>query len=703
MPSRLRPMTHDDLVKLRSVGRPALSPDGRRVVFELKRADAKANRNFTQLMIVSNDGTGLRSLTAGKYNYTRPAWSPDGRSLAFISDREKGQCLFVMRMDGGEALRITEPDGVVHDFAWSPDSRRLAYTWQPMNEREKLERDGKNDEVARRPQFKHVTRLFHKLDGAGWWNGQYTHVWVCNADGSARRQLTRGDHDHSEPRWSPDGLLISFLSNRTPNPDMNSEHLDVFAVRPTGGGLRQLKTANGSCRGHAWSPDGRWIAYVGACFPRGKGWQHLERIWLLPARGGKPKELTREIDNLCRHMTLGDVVGSGFEVCPVIWSGDSERVFFLVSEAGATRLYSRSITRRDLRCEAGGNVNIYFAQRTRGDGPIAVSLGTITDPGDIYLVEPGAAAEQSVDAGRRASRPLHEGNGTFSAHAGPCRLTRVNEDALRGVFVQEPREIRVRSGEAQVQAWIMTPPGFDPKRKYPAILQIHGGPHAQYGYSFFHEFQWLAGLGYVVCFSNPRGSSGFGLRYMNCIHADWGNIDYRDVMRVADWLFDRPFVDRTRVGVTGGSYGGYMTNWLVTHTQRFAAAVTQRCVSNLESMFGTSDYGFDLGTEFGGLPWESRELYRRQSPLTFVANCRTPLLIEHQEQDHRCPPEQGEQMFASLKVLGREVEMIRFEGESHGMVRGGRPQNRLERLRRIEAWFAKYMPQRAPARRRAAR
>lgn len=689
---RKRPIQLDDLFRLRVVNRVAISPDGWRVAFELKRCDAKQNKNYTQIMIASLDadaresangpaGVEVRSLTAGKFNYTLPKWSPSGKHIAFLSDREKGQCLFVMRTDGGEALRITEPDGTVQDFSWSPDGSRIAYAYQPMNEREKLERDGKSDEVAKRPQFKHITRLFHKLDGAGWWNGEYTHIWVCEVDGGSKKQLTRGDFDDSEPRWSPDGTRISFRSNRSENPDMNSEHADIFTVKPAGGGLKQLKQVNGSCAGHAWSPDGKWIAYVGACFKRGEGWKYLERVWLLPARGGKPTELTRDVGNLCRHMTIGDVTGSGFSVADVIWSADSKRVYFLVSEDGATRLYSRSVEGRDLCCEIGGKVNVYQVQRSAADGLMTLAIGTQTDPGDVYSFDPtgGVVGATSAHDGAEPSAP------------GLRRLTHVNRGVLAELEIVEPEELRITSDDVSVQTWMIRPPGFDKRKKYPAILEIHGGPHAQYGYSFFHEMQWLAAQGYVVCFANPRGSSGYGLKYMNCIHSDWGNLDYRDVSKVADWLFARPFVDRKRVGVTGGSYGGYMTNWLVTHTDRFRAAVTQRSCVNFESMFGTSDYGYDLGIEFGGNPWENRAEFLRQSPLTFVKNCRTPLLIEHEEQDHRCPIEQGEQLFASLKVLGRTVEMIRFEGESHGLSRSGRPQNRAERLRRIAAWFERYM------------
>lgn len=699
---RKRPIALDDLFRLKAVGRVALSPDARRVVFELKRFDLAENRNFSQLMMADAQTREVQPLTSGPHSDTRPAWSPDGRWLAFVSDRDKGACLFVLPMEGGgEARRLTRPDGTVSEFAWSPDSRRLAYVYQPMNERQLLERDGKSEEVRKRPQFKHVTRLFHKLDGAGWWNGHYAHVWIINADGrGAPRQLTGGDYDDREPRFSPDGRWVSFVSNRIRDPDLNPEQAQIYVVpaaRPSAGSgrrgqarfaaPRRVTHGAGWAAGHAWSPDGRTIAYVGNTARTGESWKHLNHVWLVDAAGGRPRNITRQIDNHCQNLTLGDVATAAFEVSPVLWAADGSRVYFLVSERGACRLYSQSTTRDDYRCEVNGDVNVMFAQRTAGDGPIALAMGDAVNPGDVYLT--ATPWRQHSTAKTLGWRQLQRG--TLDS---PTRLSHVNAEVLDAIELATPEEIIVRNGSTRVQAWVFHPPGFRATRgarRVPAILEIHGGPHAQVGHCFFHEKQWLAAQGYLVVHSNPRGSVGYGLKHAAAIHADWGNLDYKDLTAVANWIFSRPYVDTKRVGVTGGSYGGYMTNWIVGHTRRFRAAVTQRSVVNLESMFGTSDYGYDLGWEIGGLPWQKRALYRRQSPLTFAPNIRTPLLIEHEEEDHRCPIEQAEQLFTTLKVLGRTVELVRFEGESHGLCRGGRPQNRAERLRRIAGWFGTYM------------
>ncbi|MBI5863634.1 MAG: S9 family peptidase [Planctomycetes bacterium] len=675
-----------DLFRLKVVGRPAISPDGRQVAFELRRPDLAENKNFTQIMLVNAETLDCRPLTGeSKHSSARPKWSPDGSKIAFLSDRDKGSCLFVLEMGGGEPRRITEPDGYVHDFGWSPDGGSIAYSRQAMNERELLDRDGKQDDAKARPQFKHITRLHHKLDGAGWWNGHYTHVWCVDLHSGRKRQLTHGEYDHSEPRFSPDGKLISFVSNRMPEPDLNFENADIYVVRPGGGPTRKVTQKNGSCAGHAWSPDGKSIAFIGNPAKTGDWWKYNERIWIVPSRGGKPREIATAIDNPCRNITLGDVSASGFEYSPPVWSADGTRLYFLVSERGACRMYSQSIADGDLRCEINGDINIYFMQRTAVDGPITLCIGTTTNPGDVYLTE--QLWRQHSDAKSVGWRAVARNQAEM-----PKRLTHVNSAALDPLDLPAPEEIFVRNGRTTIHAWVFKPPGFSPKKRYPAILEIHGGPAAQVGCAFFHEKQLFAARGYVVVSGNPRGSLGYGLKHCNAIHADWGNKDYADISRLADWIFAQRFVDKKRVGVTGGSYGGFMTNWIVGHTNRFRAAVTQRSVVNLESMFGTSDYGYDLGHEFGGQPWEILNRYRAQSPLTYVRNIRTPLLIEHEEEDHRCPIEQAEQLFAALRVLGRTVEMVRFEGESHGLCRGGRPHNRAERLRRILDWFERYMP-----------
>jgi dipeptidyl aminopeptidase/acylaminoacyl peptidase len=323
-----------------------------------------------------------------------------------------------------------------------------------------------------------------------------------------------------------------------------------------------------------------------------------------------------------------------------------------------------------LQCIIDGDLNVLRMQRTAREGPLALVIGDATNPADVHLADVSATLAKTT------------------------RLTHVNKRLLSRVELTQPERFTVNSGKATIEGWVIKPPGFRKGRKYPAILEIHGGPESQYGHTFYHELHWLAAKGYVVVYTNPRGSSGYGFEHMRSIFRDWGNLDYKDAMKATDWIARRPYVDTKRIGVTGGSYGGFLTNWLIGKTARYAAAVTQRSCVNWESMLGTSDFGLVIGDEFGGTPWKNHENLRRQSPLTLVKGIReneTPTLIIHSENDLRCPVEQAEQLFMSMKMLGCDVELVRFEGESHGLSRGGRPQNRRERLRRIGEWFDRKM------------
>lgn len=665
--AKSRPMQLEDLFRMRAVGKVAIAPDGRRIVFELKRFDSAENRNFTQLMIVDVENGETRSLTnEAQRSDTRPQWSPDGSRLAFLSDREKASCLFVMPMTGGEPRRISDRDGNVSDFAWSQDGRKLAYAYRGMTEREKLERDDKAAEVKKLPQYRHYKRMIYKLDGAGFSNGLNSHIYVIDAAGGKARQLTSGEFDHGAPRFSPDGKQVSFIANRNPDPDLHPTQSAIYAAPARGGAIRRVTSGPGEILCHCWSPDGKTIAFVGHPGGDNDWWKYDEHLWLVDAKGGKPRELTKEIDNSCVNVTMGDVSAAAFDTPPIFWSADGGRIFFFVSNQGGTRLFSRSVNRADARCETDGEINVYAASQSRPGGSFALTIGTSTNPGDVFWFDP-------------------------TRGGAPKQLTTVNDELFRRVQIAMPEEFWLSNGKTRLQCWLLKPPGFNAKKKYPAILEIHGGPQAQYGYGFFHEMQWMAAKGYVVVYSNPRGSAGYGVEFRRCIVSDWGNLDYSDVKTVSDWLFSRPFVDRKRVGVTGGSYGGYMTNWIVGHETRFRAAATQRSVVNFESMFGTSDFGHLFMAQFNASPWKNPEKLRRMSPLTYADKIRTPLLIEHEEQDHRCPIEQAEQLFAALRTRGQEVELVRFEGESHGLSRTGRPQNRAERLRRIVGWFDKHL------------
>lgn len=654
-----------DLFKLRVIGGVAMSPDGGRIAFAMKRTDFKANKTYSSIYLVPAKGGRVRRLTRGNHMDTAPQWSPDGTSVGFISDREKADGLYILPMEGGEPVRLTDRDGDVAAYCFSPDGRNIAFVYRKKSERQLLERDGKTDEIARGPQFKHITRLWHKTDGVGFWNGHYAHLYRVSAGGGAARQLTDGDFDDHSPRYSPDGKHLAFLSNRLPDADVESQNRDIHVIPAAGGRVKRMTKKPGPIVGYSWAPDGRSFAYLG-CHARGRDYiHHNVGLWTVALSGGSTRCLTQSIDNHCYNLTIGDVSEITFQGEPPVFSADGSTIYISVSEHGACRMYAVPTGRPAPRLRVGGDIVVSSVQRTAPAGPAAMVICDALNPGDLYVCTP-----EKEDA--------------------PKRVTNVNRGLLNGLRLSKPEPIRCRRRGTTVHGWVLKPPRFKRGKKVPLILEIHGGPQAQYGHVFFHELQWLAAQGYAVLYTNPRGSVGYGLEHCRALHKRWGDVDHPELMACVDQILRTGTVDRKKLFVTGGSYGGFMTNWIIGHTDRFRAAVTQRCVSSMESLAGASDFGWELASALDAMPWENPARYRKQSPLTYLHKAKTPLLILHSENDLRCPIDQSDQVFTTLKFLGRSVEYVRFEGESHGLSRGGRPQNRAERLRRILDWFERH-------------
>ncbi|MBX6342798.1 MAG: S9 family peptidase, partial [Thermomicrobiaceae bacterium] len=390
-------------------------------------------------------------------------------------------------------------------------------------------------------------------------------------------------------------------------------------------------------------------------------------VWVAPAGGGEARCLTVELDRTAEDAMLTDTAAASDP--GLVWSGDGQHLYFQVSDQGNTHLYRVGADGGDAECVVGGRRRVHDFSLSRDGQRVAFVAADPLNPGDVYVCAADGADER--------------------------RLTRVNEGYLRSVALSEPEEFWVESqaeDRLPIQAWLLRPAGFEEGRKYPVVLEVHGGPHSMYGNVFFHEFQLLAAQGYAVVYANPRGSQGYGDAFTKAAVGAWGERDMPDLMAVLDHVVGMGFVDANRQAVLGGSYGGFMTNWLVGHTDRFRAAITMRCVSNLYSFYGTSDIGFRFGEyEIGGMPWENRDQYLRLSPISYVERMTTPLLILHSEADYRCPIEQAEQLFVMLKRLGREVEFVRFPDESHGLSRNGKPKHRVERLQHILRWFERYL------------
>ena len=668
-----RAMTIDDLLSLTWVSDPQISPDGTRAVFVQKLVDREGDTYRSHLWIVPLDGAPARQFTAGSHQDSLPRWSPDGRWIAFLSDRsapraegKKPKQIHVIAADGGEARAVTSGNYSPVDLTWSPDGATLAFV-------------GKPDIPKPNSDVKIITRVRYKFDGEGYWDGRYKHIFTVPALGGAITQLTGGDFDHIDPVWSPDGRYLAFISNRTAEADFtNVTDLWVLPLPETPGTspgeARCLTQSVGPCSLPAWSPDGTLIAYLGHDNSF-MGATNLG-LWVVPAHGGAPRLLTREFDRSLTHHPITDMRTHPKVGAPV-WLPDGARVLVLVAEGATNQLAFVSLASGEVTVFTQGRREIFGYGFTRSVTAGVLAVSDPLTPGDLWAVQ---LAEHRVSE---------------------RRLTSVNAELLAGIDLSVPERFTYEGADGwPVEGWVMRPRGFSEGTRYPTILQIHGGPHGAYGDAFFHEFQLLASEGYALVYTNPRGSQGYGQRFTAATHHDWGGKDYEDIMRGLDVALARfAFLDADRLGVAGGSYGGFMTNWVVGHTDRFKAAVTMRSISNHLSQWGTSDLAFMKGFwEFPGDPWEAPAWYWERSPLAYVTSIRTPLLILHSEMDLRCPVGEGEQLFAALKKLKREVMFVRFPNESHDLSRIGKPAHRTERLRLILLWFADHLRAAAPAR-----
>lgn len=665
-----RTITPEDLYQIELISSARISPNGQHVIFSQQRVERKTEKKFANLWLAGTDAPQLsaaRQFTYGDQKDLQPRWSPDGTQIAFLSTRggtEKPPQIYLISLQGGEARPLTDISGEILDFSWSPDGKRFLCSVRKTDaeqlEREKDEQKKKLGVVSR-----HYQRVFYKLDGYGYLPHERSHVWIVDAQTGKARQIT--DHpvyDEMYPAWSPDGKSIVLVSNRSEDPDFNLDADDLYLLPASGGELQKISTPFGGKAMPVFSPDGQWIAYYGV-EGENVGYKN-NSLWIVPCDGSQAAQnLTEKFDLHISAWTINDQAAP--EQMPPTWSLDGQRIYFPVTRHGRSQVLSIKLDGTDLQAVVDDEGAAGSFTLDKNQQKMAYIFGTMYDPGQVFV----------LDLSKNKSRSLTQANRNL--------LNSLELGTIETHWIKGP------AGN-ELQGWILKPPGFDPSKQYPSILEIHGGPMLQYGYLFMHEFYFLAAQGYVVYFSNPRGGRGYGEEHTKAIWGGWGGADYDDLMAWTDYVASMAYIDTSRMGVTGGSYGGYMTVWIIGHTNRYKAAVTQRCVSNLVSMWGSSDFNWAFQQELNNKPpFEDLQKFWDHSPIKYIGNAKTPTLVIHNEMDLRCPIEQGEQVFVALKKLGVETEMVRFPDEFHGLSRNGRTDRRIARLNHIAGWFNRHL------------
>jgi dipeptidyl aminopeptidase/acylaminoacyl peptidase len=716
-----RSITEKDIFQFNWIGDPQISPDGSRVAFVKVTVNEKKDGYDTSIWSVGTRGNEApRRMTDGKHD-SSPRWSPDGNWLVFVRAPEppaapagpgagragsSAQLYMLPVAGGGESWKITDLVRGAGGPVWSPDSKMIAFSSDTSPEdmakqrkkegapRGKADDKASADKAEAKPEaaaagakpadaadadhesdVRVITRSVYRINGGGYLDYKHPqHIWVMTAPQGAEDppkvwQLTSGKYAEDGVMWSKDSSTIYFTTTQVDDPSYEHPHSDVYSVTATGGAPAKLLTIPMGVREMSLSPDGKRLAFCASVNEPVLSYTQPD-LWVMDlAADAKPRNLTATYDfDVCSG--VGGDQGTPRAGGPdrIVWTSDGNSLITSTAREGKANLIQVEIASAKISEITHGNQAVERFRANNDATGFVMLISTPTNIGDLFWMDRASTGE-------------------------PRRLTHINENLFSHLNLTEPEEIWYTSFDGKkIHAWIQKPPDFDASKKYPLILNIHGGPHAAYGFVFDHEFQWMAAKGYVVLYPNPRGSTSYGQQFGNIIQYHYPGDDFRDLMLGVDEVLKRGYVDPKKLGVTGGSGGGLLTNWVVGHTDRFAAAVAQRDIANWADWWYTADFTLFQPSWFKAPPFDDPQDYVNRSPITYIKNVHTPLMLVLGEADYRTPPAAGgEEMFRALKALKRPVIMVRFPGESHELSRSGQPWHRVERLQHIVGWFDKYL------------
>ncbi|MEX0895013.1 MAG: S9 family peptidase [Balneolaceae bacterium] len=653
-----QPYSYMDVFDTQYISDPRISPNGSKIVYVRNSFDIFTDRRRTHLWIINQDGSGHRALTSGKEGAYQPRWSPDGERLAYVSGEEGSSQIFVRWMENGTSASITNLTKSPGNLSWSPDGKWIAFSMSVPAEKPSLGNyPAPPDGAEWAPEPVIIDSDQYRSDGqAGFVGPAYTHLFIVSSEGGAPRQITRGNYNHGAPRWTPDGESLIFSANRNEKAAMDPGNTHIFEAKIHSLEIQKLTEGRGPHSSPTVSPDGKRIVFTGYD-DQFVGYQ-LTLLYIMDRDGSNVREIDTQLDR---------------DVENVQWLANSRELFFQFNNEGVG-----TIARTNLE----GEVTI-----------LAVHLGGTT------FGRPYSGGSYSLaNNGRFAfplTRPYHPADLAVGDRARPMqttRLTSLNEILLSGRKLGEVSQVEYSSSfdGKKIQGWVVTPPDFNPEQQYPLILEIHGGPYLDYGPRFSPEIQLKASNGYVVLYTNPRGSTSYGEEFASYINHNYPSEDYDDLMSGVDYMLEQGYINEDQLFITGGSGGGVLTSWSIGKTDRFAAAVVSKPVINWFSFSLTADmYIYSTKYWFTEMPWQDPQQYLERSPISLVGNVTTPTLLLTGEEDYRTPMSETEQYYNALRLQGVESMMIRVPESSHSIA--SRPSNLIRKVAYIVGWFDQHL------------